>query len=85
MAWGAVNTPAHWRAEYSPRERPAAYSGTMPRSASRAVMPAAKATIQGWVYSVRFNTPSGSVNMVVFRSKSTPAVSSTARKAGWAS
>ena len=24
MAREAVNTPAHWRAEYSPRERPAA-------------------------------------------------------------
>ena len=50
MAWGAVNTPAHWRAEYSPRLRPAATSGMIPFSRSTAVTPAAKATMQGWVY-----------------------------------
>ena len=54
----------------------------MPFSARMAVMPAAKATMQGWVYSVWFSTPSGSENMVVFRSKSTSAESTTARKAG---
>ena len=45
-------TPAHWRAEYSPRLSPATISGRIPFSASTSVIPAAKATIQGCVYSV---------------------------------
>ncbi len=32
-----------------PKDRPATKSGTMPISFSTAVIPAAKATIQGWV------------------------------------
>ena len=43
----ASNTPAAYRAEYSPRDRPAAAAGTIPFSASTSVSPAAKATIQG--------------------------------------
>ena len=49
MAVAASQTPAAWRAEYSPRERPAATAGVIPRSRSTAVSPAAKATMQGWV------------------------------------
>ena len=45
-------------------------------------MPAAKATMQGWVYWVWFRTPSGSVKETVFRSKPTSAPSSTARNSG---
>ena len=45
-------------------------------------MPAAKATMQGWVYSVWFSTPSGSVKETVFRSKSTSALSSTSLNTG---
>ena len=48
-AVAASNTPAAWRAEYSPRDSPAATAGSMPFSRSTAVMPAAKATMQGWV------------------------------------
>ena len=82
-----MNPPAQYRAEYSPRLSPAAQSGTMPSSASTAVTPAAKATMQGWVYSVSFSTPSGSRNMAAFRSNPSPApdLSTTARKAGKAS
>ena len=48
-AVAASKTPAAWRAEYSPRDSPAATAGTMPFSRSSAVTPAAKATMQGWV------------------------------------
>ena len=48
-------------------------------------MPAAKATMQGWVYSVWFSTPSGSVKETVLRSKPASALSSTARNSGYAS
>ena len=51
-AVSASNTPAACSAEYSPRDSPAAASGTMPFSASTAVSPAAKATMQGWLYCV---------------------------------
>ena len=56
----------------------------MPRSASRAVIPAAKATMQGWVNRVWFKTPARSVKETSFKSKSTcwAALSSTFRKAG---
>ena len=56
----------------------------MPRSASRAVIPAAKATMQGWVNRVWFKTPAQSVKETSFKSKSTcsAALSSTARKVG---
>ena len=52
MAVCVSNPPAAARAEYSPKDRPATKSGTMPISFSTAVSPAAKATIQGWVYRV---------------------------------
>ena len=54
----------------------------MPLWYRMAVMPAAKATMQGWVYWVWFSTPSGSVKETVFRSKSSLALSSTARNSG---
>ena len=51
-AVSASKTPAACRAEYSPRERPAAAEGVIPLSRSTAVTPTAKATMQGWVYRV---------------------------------
>ena len=41
--------------------------------------------MQGWVYSVWFSTPSGSVKETVLRSKPASALSSTARNSGYAS
>ena len=83
----ASKTPAAWRAEYSPRDSPAAAEGTTPCSRSTAVSPAANATMQGWVYRVWFRTPPASVKETSFKSKSTrsAAWSMTARKAGYAS
>ena len=43
------STPAAYRAEYSPRDRPAAAQGLMPLAYSRSVTPTAKAAMQGWV------------------------------------
>ena len=76
------NAPAAWRAEYSPRLRPAATSGMIPFSRSTAVTPAAKATMQGWVYWVWDSFSSGPSKHSSFRSKSSWALSSTCRKAG---
>ena len=85
MACFAVNTPAASSAEYSPRESPAVYAGCTPFSASTAVTPQAKATMQGWVYWVCPKTPSGSSKQTRCRSKSSAALSNAARKAGDAS
>ena len=49
MAVSGEITSAQARAEYSPRERPAAKSGRMPISFRIAVTPQAKATIAGCV------------------------------------
>src|SRR5699024_6135885 len=80
----ASKTPAHSSAEYSPSERPAAKAGATPASRNIAVTPAAKATMQGWVYWVWLMTPSASVKQTSLRSKSTAAAASskTARNAG---
>ena len=76
------NTPAAWRAEYSPRLRPAAHLGTMPSSCSRAVTPAAKATMQGWVYRVWDSVLLRSLKAQFFQVKVHRRMSRICRKAG---
>ena len=65
------NTPAAHSAEYSPKLSPAAAAGFAPACSSTCVTPAAKATMQGWVYRVRDRVSAGPSKHRVFKSNST--------------